>query len=61
MDDDEAFMLLVLCNAQGELSPLELGIHVLQAVAKGGKGRGKKGGIRASAEQVGKKQTSLGE
>lgn len=29
MDDDEAFMLLVLCNNQGELTPLEIGMHAL--------------------------------
>lgn len=29
MDDDEAFMLLVLSNTQGELSPLEIGMHAL--------------------------------
>jgi ParB-like chromosome segregation protein Spo0J len=60
-EDEAAFMQLMLCNAQGELSPLELRIHVLQAVAKGGKGRGNKGGIRAYAEQGGKNQTYLGE
>jgi hypothetical protein len=61
VDEDEAFMQQVFCNTQGELSPLELGIHVLRAVAKGGKGRGKKGGIRTYAEQVGKNHTYLGE
>jgi ParB/RepB/Spo0J family partition protein len=29
MDDDEAFMQLVLANSQGELSPLEIGMHAL--------------------------------
>jgi len=29
MDDDEAFMQLVLSNTQGELSPLEIGMHAL--------------------------------
>lgn len=29
MDDDEAFMQLVLANNQGELSPLEIGMHAL--------------------------------
>jgi hypothetical protein len=59
MDDDEACMQLVLCKAQGELYPLKLDIHVLQAVAKGGKGRGTKGGMRAYAEQVGKAHNYL--
>lgn len=31
MDDDEAFMQLVLSNTQGELSPLERGLHALGA------------------------------
>ena len=31
MDDDTAFMQLVLSNAQGELSPLERGMHALAA------------------------------
>jgi hypothetical protein len=57
--DDEAFMQLVLCNAQGELSALEQGIHVLQAVENGGKGRSKKGGIRAYVRAVGKAETYL--
>jgi hypothetical protein len=43
-------------QSPGGALPLKLDIHVLQAVAKGGKGRGQKGGIRAYAEQVGKAQ-----
>jgi hypothetical protein len=35
MDDDTAFMQLVLSNAQGELSPLERGMHALAATEKG--------------------------
>jgi ParB-like chromosome segregation protein Spo0J len=31
LDDDEAFMQLVLANTQGELSPLEIGMHALTA------------------------------
>jgi DNA methylase/ParB/Sulfiredoxin domain len=61
MTDDEAFMQLVLCNARGELYPLEIGIHVLDAVSKGEKGRGRKGGIRAYAAEIGKNQKYLGE
>src|SRR2546427_759057 len=34
MDDDEARMQLVLSNSQGELSPLEYGLHALKAVPK---------------------------
>jgi hypothetical protein len=40
-------------NAQEELSPLEIGLHVLGAVERGAGGRGKKGGLRAYAEGVG--------
>jgi ParB family transcriptional regulator, chromosome partitioning protein len=32
VDDREALMALVLANRQGELSPLEIGLHVLKAV-----------------------------
>ena len=35
MGDDAAFMQLVLANAQGELSPLERGMHALAATEKG--------------------------
>ena len=35
MDDETAFMQLVLSNAQGELSPLERGAHALAATEKG--------------------------
>lgn len=54
MDDDEAFMQLVLSNAQGELTPLEIGIHALKAVppAQGKAG----GGLTAYAERIGRTQ-----
>jgi hypothetical protein len=52
--DEEALMMLVKCNAQGELSPLEIGLHVLRAVPKEDGGRGKKGGLRGYAEAIGK-------
>jgi hypothetical protein len=29
MSDDDAYMALVLNNAQGELTPLEIGVHAL--------------------------------
>jgi ParB family chromosome partitioning protein len=35
MDDDTAFMQLVLSNAQGELSPSERGMHALAATERG--------------------------
>ena len=59
MDDDEAFMQLVLSNAQGELSPLERGIHCFLYVEKAKAGRPRKGdegikrGLSAYAERVG--------
>jgi hypothetical protein len=46
-------------QSPGGALPLKLDIHVLQAVAKGGKGRGTKGGMRAYAEQVGKAHNYL--
>lgn len=51
LDDDEAFMQLVLSNTQGELSPLEIGMHALKAVplAQGKAG----GGLTAYAERIG--------
>ncbi len=54
MDDEEAFMQLVLGNTQGELSPLEIGIHVYKAVGKGTAGRGNRGGLSAYAERLGR-------
>lgn len=54
MDDATAFMELVTSNNQGELSPLEIGIHALKAVPKAEGGRGKKGGLSQYAERVGK-------
>jgi N6-adenosine-specific RNA methylase IME4 len=54
LDDDAAYMELVTSNAQGELSPLEIGLHCLrcETLAKGG--RGKKGGLSEYAERIGK-------
>lgn len=52
MDDDEAFMQLVLSNTQGELSPLEEGKHVFDSVKYGVAGRGKTGGIREYARRL---------
>jgi phage N-6-adenine-methyltransferase len=52
LDDDDAFMLLVTENSQGELSPLEYGMHALQAVDNR---RGKKGGgLQKYAALIGK-------
>lgn len=59
MTDDEAYMALVLDNRQGELSPLEIGIHALEVVGKAKAGRGKKGGLAAYARDLGKDQSYL--
>lgn len=42
LDDDEAFMQLVLANTQGELSPLEYGVHAYRhaSLAQGRSGAG---------------------
>lgn len=53
LDDDEAFMQLVLSNTQGELSPLEIGMHALRAVPLAEGGRGKRGGLAEYAERLG--------
>jgi ParB-like chromosome segregation protein Spo0J len=54
MDDDRAFMELVLSNTHGELSGLERGIHALKVVQKAKAGRGEKEGLRKYAKDVGK-------
>ena len=54
LDDERAFMELVLANAQGELAPLEIGLHALRAVPLGDGGRGKKGGLSDYAKAIGK-------
>lgn len=59
MDDDEAFMQLVLGNTQGELSPLEIGMHALKAVPLAEGGRGKRGGLTEYAERVGTAQGTI--
>lgn len=59
MDDDEAFMQLVLSNTHGELSPLEIGMHALRAVplAQGKSG----GGLKAYAERIGRTGEYVGQ
>jgi ParB-like chromosome segregation protein Spo0J len=49
LSDEDAYMALALCNAQGELSPLEIGIHAL------GSGMQPK----EYADKIGKSRTSL--
>jgi hypothetical protein len=52
---------LVLANAQGELSPLEIGLHVLRYVETAKGGRGEKGGLSAYAERTRQKIPRLTE
>lgn len=59
MDDDAAFMELATSNNQGELAPLEIGIHALKAVPKA---QGKKNaGLTAYADLVGKSKQTISE
>lgn len=54
MDDDEAYMALATSNNQGELAPLEIGLHALERVGKATAGRGKKGGLSEYATKIGR-------
>lgn len=54
MDDEAAYMALATSNNQGELAPLEIGLHAIDAVGKGTAGRGKKGGLADYARKIGK-------
>lgn len=59
MDDDEAFMQLILSNTQGELSPLEEGHHAYHYIERGSGGRGKKEGLRDYARRLNKNPSTL--
>jgi site-specific DNA-methyltransferase (adenine-specific) len=61
LDDDEAFMQLVLANTQGELSPLEIGMHALKAVPLADGGRGKRGGLSEYATRIGRTGEYIGQ
>ena len=61
ISEDEAYMVLATANAQGELSPLEIGMHALHYVEKSAGGRGQKGGLSAYAEAVGKSKGRISE
>lgn len=52
-------MRLVTDNAQGELSPLEIGLHALGNVTLESGGAGKTGGLREYARQIGKGESYL--
>lgn len=59
LDDERAYMELALSNSQGELSPLERGIHALGYVERSQGGRGKKGGLSEYARQTGDNRGDL--
>lgn len=59
LSDEDAYMLLVTSNSQGELTPLEIGLHALHCEQLGKGGRGKKGGLSAYAERVGKGESYI--
>ncbi len=52
-------MALATSNNQGELAPLEIGLHALDRVGKATAGRGKKGGLSEYARKLGKSQQYL--
>ena len=54
LDEDEAYMVLATANAQGELSPLEIGMHALHLPDKGKHG----GGLKAYSQMLGHKSHS---
>jgi len=53
MNDEEALRELLLSNAQSDLAPLEIGIHVLRVVGRSKGGRGNKNGIAEYARKMG--------
>lgn len=60
MGDDEAYMALATSNNQGELAPLEIGLHALERVGKAkGHGRGQKGGLSDYARKIGRSHQYL--
>lgn len=59
LNDDEAYMLLATDNSQGELSPLEIGMHALNYVPKAVGGRGQRGGLSEYAMKIGKSETPV--
>lgn len=58
MPDEDAYWELGLSNAQGELTPLEIGRHAL-GIEDGEAGRGKKGGLSDYARQMGKQRQNI--
>jgi hypothetical protein len=60
LDDATAYMELAADNNQGELTPLEVGLHALGAVDLGKGGRGQSGGISAYARHIGRSDGYIG-
>lgn len=60
LTEDEAFMFLVTDNNQGELSPLEIGLHALESVTLGNRWS-QNGGMKEYAEAVGKQPSRVTE
>lgn len=59
MDDEEAFMQLILSNTQGEMAPLEEGHHAHCYIERSDGGRGQKGGLREYARRLNKNPSTL--
>jgi ParB-like chromosome segregation protein Spo0J len=59
MSDTKAYMLLVTSNNQGELTPLEIGLHALRAVPKAKGGKGQKGGLSEYSKRIGKNRQDV--
>lgn len=56
MTDDEAYKALVMGNVQGELTPLEIGLHILNDVELGVGGQGGKSGLSQYGKLLSKSQ-----
>jgi ParB/RepB/Spo0J family partition protein len=61
MNEEETLREVLLSNAQSDLSPLEIGIHVLKVAGKGKAGRGNKNGIAEYARKMGVGERTLQE
>jgi hypothetical protein len=59
LDDVSAYMELAADNTQGELTPLEVGLHALGAVDLGKGGRGQQGGISDYARALGRNDSYM--
>lgn len=59
MTDEEAFREVLFSNAQSDLMPLEIGMHVLLAVGKSKGGKSQKGGIAEFARCMGPSRQTM--